>query len=78
MNWAWPFLKDLGSEPQQVNGLVEAFGTLPASGRNKPIPFVVAKHPQGKDVNESAWVEEVVGRFKCLVQDAAGNPPRRS
>lgn len=64
MNWARPFLDRLGCRPTEASDLVEAAGAIPDFGRNKPIPFVVAKHPQGKA--ESDWVEEVISSFQCL------------
>ena len=63
-NWAWPFVTPLSSERQETSGLVEASGKIDVLGHNKEIPFVVAKHPQGKP--ESEWVEEVISRFESV------------
>jgi len=64
-NWAEAFLKGHDFRLTGTNGFVDAFGTINTSGRNREIPFVVAKHPQGKP--ESDWVEEVIARFEPAV-----------
>ena len=62
MNWAKAFLADLGYQEPALDSLVEASGTVSPPGCKQVIPFVVARHPQGK--LESEWVEEVISGFE--------------
>jgi hypothetical protein len=64
LDWAEPFLSEIGVAPRQVNGLVSHAGriVLPAVGVDAA--FVVGPHPQGKP--EAELVSQIVQAFSSL------------
>ena len=63
--WAFPFLPDPDGTPRDVAKFcyVERFGILTIAPDKQPIRYVVAAHPQRRDVSERQWIEEVCRAF---------------
>lgn len=61
--WAEPFLADFDGKSQVATGssYAKQYGTLSIIPDRKPVKFVVAAHPQGKQ--EKPWVMEVCSAF---------------